>query len=863
MNLFSLLYSVCTRPNRRFCVGVARSIKKQISVLGLVIAATVWGEGAFCLAGEESSPSFFVVYPSSISLSCVGEHAGFLVQRNDGRFGIGGVVSEGLKTVVADPSIADLIDGEIVARSAGETQLQITHTPTGSEIFVPIRVAGESKREWEFDAHVQSILTRASCNSGACHGALAGKGGLRLSLRGYDSLADYYALTQQDRGRRIEPADPGRSLLLCKPSQILPHKGGLRLAEGSEDFQILAEWIASGYPGPESSQARLEELQVFPESLRLHANDQQPLIVRASYTNGRTEDVTKWAKFSSTNEAVAKVSEDGQIEVVGSGKASIVIWFASRIVLSSVVVPYSSQSQGSLASDFESANLIDEILLAEWEQLGLRPSVVCSDETFMRRAFLDATGALPNAALVREFLSSDSHSRSKLVDQILGSEDYVDYWSYKWSDLLLVNGNLLRPDAVAAYYRWIRSQVEKNTPWDQFVREIVLARGESLEQGATNFYAIHQDPESLTENTCQAFLGLSIACARCHNHPLEKWTNDQYYGMANLFARVRAKGWGGDPRNGDGKRTLVVLSRGDVIQPSRGIPQPPAPLDAPAIDMENPLDRREVLADWLTSRANPYFARAIANRVWANFFGTGLVEQVDDLRISNPASSERLLNALADYLAENKYDLQALMRLIMNSRVYQLSSEPNQYNISDQRFYCHYYPRRLMAEVLHDAIVSVTGVPTAFTEVEYSGSDRRKTESYPLGTKAIELYDSAVVNYFLKSFGRHQRRITCECERSNVPTVVQVLHLSNGDTLNTKLNSQECVVQRWQAQNAGIESVVEEAFLSALTRFPSPAEKMNLATILNNEISNGASRTECYADLLWSLMTSNEFLFAH
>jgi len=358
-------------------------------------------------------------------------------------------------------------------------------------------------------------------------------------------------------------------------------------------------------------------------------------------------------------------------------------------------------------------------------------------------------------------------------------------------------------------------------------------------------------------------LGLSIGCAKCHNHPLEKWTNDQYYAMANLFARVRAKGWGGDPRNGDGKRTLLVLERGDLIQPSRGRPQPPTPLDATPLDIDSPQDRRLALADWLTSADNPYFARAIANRIWAAYMGLGLVEAVDDLRVSNPASSERLLNALAEYLVQNEYDTKALARLIMNSQTYQRSSQAIASNARDQRFFCRYYPRRLMAEVLHDAVVRVTGVPTEFKEIEYSGSDRRPTDLYPAGTDALELYDSAVVNTFLKTFGRHQRRITCNCERSDQPTVVQVLHLNNGDTLNDKLSSEQCVVHQWISDKVSAAEAIDQAYLRALSRYPSTAERSRLLDLIASADQAQVPRAETLQDLLWSLMTSREFLFAH
>jgi hypothetical protein len=394
-------------------------------------------------------------------------------------------------------------------------------------------------------------------------------------------------------------------------------------------------------------------------------------------------------------------------------------------------------------------------------------------------------------------------------------------------------------------------------------RQIVLARGESMEQGATNFYAIHQDAESLTENTCQAFLGLSIGCAKCHNHPLEKWTNDQYYSMANLYARVRAKGWGGDARNGDGKRTLVVRDQGDLIQPSRGKPQPPAPLDAPPIDMNSTEDRRLALATWLTDQNNPYFARSIANRVWANFMGLGLVEAVDDMRASNPASSERLLSALAQHLQATGYDLKALMRLILNSRAYQRSAEAIPANADDHQFYCRFVSRRLMAEVLHDAVCQVTGVPTKFTEIEFSGSDKAKTAIYEEGTSSLQLQDSAVANYFLKTFGRHQRRITCDCERSDQPTVVQVLHLHNGETLNNKLSDPRSIITAWLDSQKPLDEVVDQAYLAALSRFPSAAERQRVLTCAEQSLAEGAERRLVLEDFLWSLMTSPEFLFAH
>ena len=815
----------------------------------------------------DPAPAKLKAFPASISLRGKDSSGLVVVQRILNTAGSevnGKQLTEGLQIVSADPAIAAWKDGRIHAVADGKTEI-VFQTDSSEAVRVPVEVHGTAEpRRWQFDAHVQSVLTRAGCNGGACHGALAGKGGFRLSLRAYDSVADHFTMTRQDRGRRVEPSDPGLSLLLAKPTTLIPHKGGLRLQEGSADYRLLAEWIAGGAVGPQETDAKLISVDVLPSAIELAKEDFQQLIVRATYSDGRIDDVTQWAKFNSANEAVARVDENGKVHVIGNGKGGVVASFSSRVTISSVVVPYANTLSPAAFQDFQPRNLIDTALQAEWQSLHLAPSSKCDDATFLRRAYLDTTGTLPTVAQVKAFLGDiRSDRRDRVIEELLSSDAFVDYWSYKWSDLLLVNGTLLRPEAVASFYKWIRQNVEKNTPWDEFCRQIVLARGESVTDGATNFYAIHQDPESLTENTCQAFMGLSIGCAKCHNHPLEKWTNDQYYSMANLYARVRAKGWGGDSRSGDGQRTLVVLDRGDLIQPSRGKPQIPSALDAKPIDINSTSDRREALAEWLTSPANPYFSRAIVNRVWANFMGVGLVESVDDLRVSNPASSDRLLGELAQFAVNNRFDLKAVMRLILQSQTYQRSAQALPDNADDHRFYCRYFPRRLMAEVLHDSIVTVTGVPTKFTEIEFPGSDKSPTKDYPEGTRSLELHDSAVANYFLKTFGRHQRRITCDCERSDQPTVIQALHLNNGTTINDKLSAPESIVGRWVNEGLPLEEVIDQAYLAALSRWPSAEERQKMLALVADADKVNVPRRESFEDILWSLMTSPEFLFAH
>ncbi|REK27634.1 MAG: DUF1553 domain-containing protein [Planctomycetota bacterium] len=713
-----------------------------------------------------------------------------------------------------------------------------------------------------FRNDVQPILAKFGCSSGACHGALAGKGGLKLSLRGYDTEHDYLTITRQARGRRIELADPGRSLLLAKPTTAIPHKGGLRFEVDSYEYQVLARWIAQGATAPSGDDPHVERIEVGPEHSTLQPGDVQQIRVTAFYDDGSQRDVTRWAKYTSANETVAKIDEAGSMAVSGFGEGAVTAWYQSKIAMARVTSPYKHTISASVYAESPRRNFIDDLVLKKLEQLNLAPSPRSGDAEFLRRAYLDTIGTLPTAREARRFLADESpEKRDRLIEDLLARSEFVDYWSMKWSDMLTIDGRRLRPKAVEAYYKWIHKNVEENTPWDDFVRQIVTARGSSYENGATNFYALHQDPENMTENACQAFLGLSIGCAKCHNHPLEKWTNDQYYAMANLFARVRAKGWGGDPRDGSGHRSLFVATKGDLIQPRTGKPQPPTPLDGQPLAMDDPEDRREYLADWMVSPENPYFTRAIVNRVWANYLGVGLVEAVDDLRATNPASNEELLAALCDYLVEEKYDLKSLMRLILQSETYQRTSAPLPENKDEERFYSRYYPRRMIAEVMLDAISQVTGVPSTFTQVEASDGSRSKTEFYPEGTRAIQLYDSAVVSYFLNAFGRNERAITCECERTNEPSIVQVLHIVNGETINKKLQSPQSRVDKLLVTDVTDESMVEVAYLSSLSRYPTEEERQVMLEALAG--LEGRERREALEDVYWSLLSSKEFLFHH
>ncbi|HEX7448109.1 MAG TPA: DUF1549 and DUF1553 domain-containing protein [Pirellulales bacterium] len=802
----------------------------------LLALAAVWWAGPTLRADDT-----LVLLPAEIKLAGPQAFQTLLVEQSLGGRYVG-QMRDGVTFESSNPQVVAIEEG--VARPVGNGEAIITAKLGDRTATAKVTASNLDKPfRWSFRNHVESVLAKAGCSSGACHGAQAGKNGFKLSLRGYDPDGDFNTITRQARGRRIVPSDPGRSLILTKPSGAVPHKGGLRFRVGSLEYRVLAEWIAAGTPPPTAEDPRIERLEILPDASVLRPEMQQQLVVLAHFSDGHREDVTRWAKFTSTNESVAQVGDDGLVSVMGYGEGAITAWYLSRVVIASVAAPYTTPVPAEVFAKAERRNFIDESVLAKLASLNIPPSPPAGDAEFLRRAFIDTVGVLPTPDEVRAFLADGSaDKRDKLVESLLSRPEFVDYWAYKWSDLLLVNSERLRPPAMWAYYRWIRNQVEANTAWDEFVRQIVTAKGSTLENGAANFYLLHPDPPELTETTTVAFLGMSINCARCHNHPLEKWTNNQYYAMANLYARVRLKA-----APGDGNTVVFASAEGDLIQPLTGKPQPPTPLDGQSLAIDSPDDRREHLARWLTSPENPYFSRAITNRVWANFFGVGLVEMVDDMRLTNPASNEQLLGAAAKFLVDNRFDLKVLMRAILQSKTYQRSSVPLSENKADTRFYSRYYPRRLMAEVLLDAMSQVTGAATQFGD-------------YPRTWRALQLPDSSVNSYFLKTFGRPERVVTCECERTAEPTMVQVLHISNGDSLNEKLQASGNRLQQLLEAGTSDDRLIDEVYFAALSRPASEEEKSRLLAVF---AETGADKRQVLEDLYWSVLSSKEFLFNH
>jgi hypothetical protein len=732
-------------------------------------------------------------------------------------------------------------------RAVGDGEAVIRTSVNGQSASVAIKVEGASEPfSWNFRNHIQPVLFKMGCSSGACHGAAAGKNGFKLSLRGYDFDYDHLALTREAKGRRVSLAQPEESLILLKATHSIPHEGGERFEKGSPSYKRIVEWIRAGAKPASDKDPIIERIEVLPKEATLIQDATQQVLVQAHYSDGSIEEVTEWAKFGTTDENVAVVDEQGLIKVVGTGSTAITAWYSSKLSFSEISVPRSTALDTDVFAKAERANFIDDLVLEKLESLNIAPAERCDDATFIRRAYLDTIGILPTPEEVNEFVSSEAHDkRAKRADALLERPEFVDYWAYKWSDLFLLSSkNLPKSRDLNAFYRFIRESVKENKPWDRFATEILTAKGSTQENGAAGYFLMHKETTDLVETTSQAFLGMSITCARCHNHPLEKWTQNDYYGMANLFARVKLK-------NGKGTDDTDVQPKpfGDIVHPKLGEPLPPKPLDGEPIALDGAEDRRDYLAEWMTSPENPYFTRAIVNRVWTNYMGRGLVDPEDDLRLTNPPSNEKLLAALAKDLVEHDYDLKHLMRNILNSAAYNRSSEPSDPAQPDRKYYSQYILKRLPAEIILDAYAQVTEVPTPFS-------------GYPDGFRATQLRDSQVASYFLTAFGRPERNQTCSCERTEDANIAQTLHIANGSTLNDKLRNDRCFLTQYSEGEKEEERIVGDVFMRALSRPPTAEEKERAVAMLE-EVETEDNRREAIEDLAWAVLSSKEFLFNH
>jgi hypothetical protein len=817
-------------------------------------ALVVWGLSVVGAAAAEE----LKLLPADITLSGPFARQQVLVlAEKDGN--VVGDLTDKAALASSNPAVAVVTETGVV-RAAGDGSAVITATLGGRQVTARVQVTRTREAfTWSFRNHVIPMMTKISCNSGACHGALAGKGGFKLSLRGYDPETDHFVMTRQAHRRRIDPVEPAQSLVLLKPTLTIRHGGGRRLKVGTRDYQVLADWIAAGAPGPRPDDVRMERLEVLPKAAILKPQDALQVVVRAWYADGHAEDVTPWVKFNSSEDLVATVDTDGKVRVAGHGEAAINALYGSLVASARIVSPLTNTISVKVFAEAPRQNFVDGLVLKKLEALHIPPSLPCSDAEFIRRAYLDAAGILPTPEEVRKFTAdATADKRARLVDTLLERPEYVDYWAYKWSDLLLVSTRKLPDSAVWAFYQFLHQSVADNKPWDRLARDILTAKGNTLQNGAANYFVLHKDVAELTEATSVTFMGMSITCCRCHNHPLEKWTQDQYWEMANLFARVALK-------NGDrpGEVTVQEQPSGNVLHPRRGVAMPPAPLDGKALPIDSSADRRRYFVDWLTAPENPYFARALVNRVWRNFLGRGLVESEDDLRQTNPPSNAELLDALARDFQVHHYDVKHLVRVIMTSAAYQRSSNPLPGNAADDRFYSHYLIKRLPAEVILDAYAQVTGVPTPFVQIRAGNTNGvSRYGDAPLGTRALQLPDSQVVSGFLEAFGRPERAQPCACERQQDASVSQALHINNGQTLNDKLRAKNSRVERWLEEKIGDQEAIRRLFFLALCREPTATEMTKFAGLMATAAKDAhATRREVLEDLFWAVLSGREFLF--
>lgn len=690
-----------------------------------------------------------------------------------------------------------------------------------------------------FALDVQPALTKAGCNMGACHGSFQGRGGMSLSLLGYDPAVDYDTLFKADRGRRVLVAAPEQSLLLLKATGQIPHGGGVRVTSDSAAYHILRDYIAAGCPAPAESDPQITSLTATPAATQLAVGQAVALRVEARFSDGSRRDVTPWALYDVRDAQRAKVSPRGRVTALAPGRAAVTVRYLGQVAAVPITIPYGSPG----APPFEPRNYIDEIVLAEWRRLGLKPAEECDDAEFLRRVHLDLIGTLPTVDEARAFLdSTDPRKRDALIDALLERPEFVDFWTLKWSDLLRVHRRYVGDKGLESFSGWVRQAVRENWPVDRIASELLTAQGNLFTSGPVAFYLIDPKPEELAETTSQLFLGVRLQCTRCHHHPMEVWGQDDYYGLAAFFTRLEVKE-NKDQGKFGGARVVRVTP---APHPQRKLPRAAEPrLFGMPVEVSDS-DPRAALAAAITSPGNPYFARNFANRFWAALTGRGLVEPVDDLRATNPPSMPALLDALARDLAEGGFDSRRLMRTICQSRVYQRASrirpEPGQ----DATFYTHRQPRRLPAEALLDAIDQATECREAFPGV-------------PAGTRALALSDPSVKSYFLDTFGRPARNSGCDCARGATPDLTQALHLANGAAVNDKIIDDHSRVTRLVTADTPREAIVEELYLATLSRRPTAEERRAVDELL----ADYPSPKHGYQDLLWTLLNCSEFQFNH
>ncbi len=818
--------------------------------------ASGWAALSMAMAAGPVTLTKLVIEPSQVVLANADQTVQLLVtaQFSDGTqqdvtHATSYAVS-GAKASAKTPAVVNVVNGRIVPQADGAATVQVTFKDALSKksLTESVAVSVENfavERRLNYVNDILPILTKAGCNSGGCHGKQGGQNGFALSLFGFDADFDYNALTREGRGRRITPSAPDSSLFLLKATGVAPHGGGTRIEVDSDNYRLLRRWIVQGTPKGLPTDPVVRGIEVFPRERILVGSKQQQLRIVARYSDGTALDVTRDTEYKSQQTDILIVENNGLVRTLDrTGEGAVMVRYMGFVDVARITVPYSRNVPESAYAHFKPNNYVDELVMAKWRKLGIAPSEICTDEEFIRRASLDSIGTLPTPDEVKTFLADASpDKRAKLVSRLLDRNEYADYWANIWGDLLR-NKRRYGDDykrGTFAFAAWIRDSFAQNKPYDQFVREILTASGNVSDNPPVVWYREVRNIVHQVNDTAEIFLGTRVSCANCHNHPYQKLSQDDYWGMAAFFSRLGTKS--GEVSN---EQAVFVRKDGDMRQPRSGKLMKPKGLGGPEYEQVRGEDPRAKLADWFAQPDNPYFAKAIVNRLWAHYLGVGLVEAVDDMRVTNPPSNPALLDALAKDLAEHKFDLKHVMRAIMTSQVYSLSSAPNSDNHTDRQNYARYFPRRLPAQSLLDAVDTVTG-----TTEKYTG--------FPLGTRAIELPDESVPNYFLDVFGRSHRETACECERSYAPNLAQALHLMNSPEVQNKIADEKGLVAKLATSKRANAEVIEELYLRAFSRKPNDEEQKEAVKLL----AETKDRRAFLEDFMWTLLNSKEFAFNH
>ena len=735
-------------------------------------------------------------------------------------------------------------DGLLYPVREGETK--VTVTARGARTQLAVRVGDVTKSpQVSFLRDVEPILNKVGCTAGTCHGSAKGKNGFKLSLRGYDPEFDYEVLLYDMSGRRFNRADPARSLMLAKPTQQVPHGGGLRIEPGSRYYNTILRWISSGVPFGDPKVDRVEKLEVLPQEVFMHGPGKaQQVLALAHYSDGSVRDVTREANISSNTPEVADVDSSARVKGERKGEAALLVRYEGKFV--AVPVTVLNPNPGFAWNSLPQYNYIDQLIDAKLKRLKILPSPAVDDAEFLRRASFDLIGLPPTPEELRAFVADRTDApakRRRMVDRLIARPEFVDHWTLKWGDLLQVSRRYLGDKGMWEFREWIRDAIAQNKPYDKFVYELLTARGSSYENPPANFFRVTRNAKASMEKTTQLFMGVRLVCTQCHDHPFEKWTQNQYYQMTAFFGSVGLKpGFqSGDEIVYDKREDYEVKhpKTGRVVAAKYLVASTGAP------PIPNSAERREALVEWLTSKDNPFFARAIANRLWSYFLGRGIIEPVDDIRASNPPANEALLEALTKDLTDHDFDLRYLMKTIVNSRAYQAGIQTNVWNEDDKVNFSHAVPRRLGAEELMDALAFAAGSRPKFPEV-------------PPDTKAEEFPDPHVgKDGFLDVFGRPARESSCECERRSDISLPQALNLVNGRTIGDAVADPKGRVAGLILAGASDRAIVEELYLAALSRYPTSKENDTAVTFLKS----GESRAAWAQDLLWSLVNSKAFLY--